>query len=114
MYKQVLIVREDLGMSPGKLAAQCAHASIGAWKRSGRIARSVWSIEGEKKVVLKVKNEKKLLELESKAKKMKLPCFLVRDAGRTELPEGTITCLGIGPAKEKVIDKITGSLPLLK
>ena len=114
MYKQVLVVREDLKMSPGKLAAQCAHASIGAWRKAGRFAKSFWRMDGEKKVILKVKNEKKLLELEKKAKKMKLPYFLVRDAGRTELPEGTITCLGIGPAKEKSIDKITGSLPLLK
>lgn len=114
MYKQVLVVREDLKMSPGKLAAQCAHASLGAWRRSGRLIKGLWRVEGEKKVVLRAKSEKELLELEKKAKEMKLPCFLVRDAGRTELSPGTITCLGIGPAREKIVDKITGSLPLLK
>ncbi|MHA1832288.1 MAG: peptidyl-tRNA hydrolase Pth2 [Candidatus Helarchaeota archaeon] len=114
MYKQVIVVREDLKLSPGKLAAQVAHASIGSWRKAGRLAKSLWRLEGEKKVVLKVKNKNELLELTKKAKKLKLPHVLIRDAGLTEIQGGTVTCLGIGPAKEKNINKVTGSLPLLK
>jgi peptidyl-tRNA hydrolase, PTH2 family len=43
-----------------------------------------------------------------------LPAYLIRDAGRTVIPEGTMTCLGIGPAPAEKIDALTGSLPLLK
>ena len=39
---------------------------------------------------------------------------LVRDAGHTEVPESTITCLGIGPDEDEKIDKITQELKLLK
>ena len=101
-------------MSAGKIAAQCAHASINAWRKSGKITRGLWRADGEKKVVLRAKDEKHLIELKDMADRSNLPAVLIRDAGRTEIPRGTITCLGIGPAREKNIDKITGSLPLLK
>jgi len=39
--------------------------------------------------------------------------YLVVDAGHTEIPAGTKTVLGIGPAPDNIIDKITGDLPLL-
>jgi PTH2 family peptidyl-tRNA hydrolase len=72
-----------------------------------------WKREGAKKVVLKVKNLEELKNTYKKAKIAKIPCYLVKDAGLTQLKAGTITCLGIGPAEEKKIDKITGKLKLL-
>ena len=48
-----------------------------------------------------------------KAKKNKLPCYLVIDAGLTELPPHTPTTLGIGPAPHEKIDRLTGELKLL-
>ncbi len=111
MYKQAIVVRKDLKMTKGKTAAQVAHASLGALKNSGKDVAEEWEKEGAKKVVLKVENLKELLELKEEAKP--LPTKLVKDAGMTELPPGTITCLGIGPAKEEEIDKVTSSLKLL-
>jgi len=109
-FKQVVVVRRDLGMSPGKLAAQVAHASLGAWKNADKKVRENWDKEGGKKVVLVVDGEKELLELFGKAERARLPKALITDAGHTELEPGTVTCLGIGPAGDVEIDKVTGAL----
>ena len=61
---------------------------------------------------MEVDSKEKILKLHEKAKKEKVVCFLVQDAGLTELKSGTITALGLGPDDEKKIDKITGSLKL--
>ncbi len=113
-YKQVIVVRSDLRMSRGKLAAQVAHASLEAYKRASLRAISEWELQGAKKVVVKAKNLRELLALKRKCERLKLPCALIRDAGKTELRKGTVTCLAIGPAESGRIDKVTGSLPLLR
>jgi len=113
MYKQVMIIRNDLGMSTGKKCVQCCHASLGAYKKASKSTIKKWNSEGQKKVVLEVNSKKELLELFKQLKKEKIPCFLVEDAGLTELKPGTITALGIGPDDEKKLDKMTGSLRLL-
>ena len=111
--KQVIVIRKDIKMGKGKLAVQIAHASLGAYKMATEEMRKSWEESGEKKVVLKVGSERELLEIYKKAKRLKLPCFLVRDAGLTQLSPGTITAIGIGPEREEKIDKITGNLKLL-
>ncbi len=111
--KQVIVVRTDLKLGKGKLAAQVAHASIASFLKAGFFTKRKWLSEGMKKVVLKVGSEKELLKLYEKAKKKHLPCALIRDAGLTQLKPGTVTALGIGPAEEEKIDEITGKLKLL-
>jgi PTH2 family peptidyl-tRNA hydrolase len=69
--------------------------------------------EGQCKIAVKVKSEKELLELEKQAKELALPNALIIDRGLTEIPPGTVTCLGIGPAPAEKVDRITGKLPLL-
>ena len=69
--------------------------------------------EGQKKVAVKVVDEKELGELEAAADQLGLPHALIVDRGLTEVPEGTITCLGIGPAPSGMIDRLTGKLKLL-
>tara|TARA_Y100000310_G_C20567552_1_gene756299 strand:- start:494 stop:832 length:339 start_codon:yes stop_codon:yes gene_type:complete len=111
--KQAILVRVDLNMSKGKTSAQVAHASVEAVQNSDKNSVNVWRSEGAKKVVLKVANEKELLDFHRKARVAKLSTALITDAGRTEVAPGTKTCLGIGPDKDERIDKITSSLKML-
>ncbi|MBI2142391.1 peptidyl-tRNA hydrolase [Candidatus Woesearchaeota archaeon] len=113
MHKQVILVRQDLKLKAGKLAAQAAHASLEAALSSDRKTLGEWLSEGGKKVVLKAADEKELLKYKQLADREKLKSALIRDAGRTALKPGTITCLGIGPDKEGKIDKVTGKLKML-
>jgi PTH2 family peptidyl-tRNA hydrolase len=111
--KQVIVVRTDLKMGKGKLAAQVAHASLAAFLKTSYSKRKKWLEEGAKKVVLKVSSEEELLKLYRKAKKEKLPCEIIADRGLTQLKPGTFTALAIGPEKDERVDKITGDLKLL-
>jgi len=109
-YKQVIAVRTDLKMGKGKLAAQVAHAAVQAADKSPH--KREWMFEGQKKTVVKVSGEKELTQLFAKARDFGLPCSLIEDAGHTQLPPGTKTCVGVGPAPEAEIDKLTGELTL--
>ena len=113
MYKKVILVRRDLKLPKGKLAAQCAHASVDAVLKSDKKTVKAWAEEGMAKIVLKVKDEPELIKFFQQAKDNDLTASLITDAGRTVVAPGTKTCAGIGPDDEELIDKITGSLSLL-
>jgi PTH2 family peptidyl-tRNA hydrolase len=112
-FKQCIVIRDDLKLSSGKLAVQVAHAAVSALEKADKSTSAHWRAEGQKKVVLKVANVQALFKLRAEAEMAGLPCAIVADAGLTEIPTGTITALGIGPAPNKQIDKVTGKLSLL-
>jgi PTH2 family peptidyl-tRNA hydrolase len=115
-YKQVIVFRSDLKLSKGKIAAQAGHAAVSAAQEAHIRHRGWWDswlFEGQRKVAVKVKDEKELLELEEAANDLGLPNALIVDRGLTEVPPGTVTCLGIGPAPAAKVDRITGKLKLL-
>ncbi len=112
MLKQAIILRKDLKMGKGKAIAQALHAALGALKMVPKKVAEEWERAGAKKIVLKVSSEEELLKLYEKAKEEKLPCYLVRDAGLTQLPPGTPTAIAIGPAEEKKVDRVTKGLKL--
>ena len=115
-YKQALIVRLDIKIGRGKIAVQCAHASVSAaeearirfpdWWRS-------WMEEGQAKIALKVPDLPTIMRLKSEAHAKRLPNCIIEDRGLTQIPPGTVTCLGIGPAPTHLLDGLTGDLALL-
>ena len=107
------MLRADLKLSKGKLCVQAAHASIGSYKKADGKIRNEWENHGSKKVAVKVEALKDLMGIYDRAKRARLPCSLIKDAGRTEVPPGTITAVGIGPESEENIDAVTGELKML-
>jgi len=119
-FKQAIVLRTDLNMSSGKLCAQAAHASLEAALKAMQVDTIFktglvdnWRKEGAKKVVLMVSGKDALVALRDKATQSGIQNALIKDAGLTEIPSGTITSLGIGPDREEKIDKITGHLETL-
>ncbi len=115
-YKQVIVFRKDLKLGKGKIAAQAGHAAVSSAeeaRKRHRVWWEAWLFEGQRKIAVKVQGEKELSELESEAKDLGLPTALIVDRGLTQVPEGTVTCLGIGPAPEALVDKLTAKLPLM-
>jgi len=115
-YKQVIVFRSDLRLSKGKAAVQAGHAAVSTAEEARKHHRGWfedWMEEGQRKIAVKVKTEKELLELSAEAERLGLPSSLIVDRGLTEIPPGTVTCLGIGPAPSEKMDRITGTLPLL-
>jgi len=112
--KLALVVRTDLEMGRGKIAAQVAHAAVAAALSGlGGPVCQRWLEEGQPKVVLKVPDEGALDQVISQARAAELPLELVHDAGRTQVPSGTLTCCAIGPAEARRIDAVTAGLGLL-
>lgn len=112
-YKQVILVRQDLKLPKGKLAAQVAHASVEAVLKCDNDIVKAWRKEGMKKVVLKVKDEKELYKYMQQAKDEGISTAKITDAGKTVVAPGTVTTCGIGPDKEDKIDAITGKLSMM-
>ncbi len=115
-YKQALIIRLDIKIGRGKIAVQCAHAAVTAaeearvkfpdWWRP-------WKQEGQAKIALKVPDLPTIMRLNGEAKARRLPHCIIEDRGLTQVPPGTVTCLGIGPAPAHLVDELTGDLALL-
>jgi peptidyl-tRNA hydrolase, PTH2 family len=115
-YKQVIVVRKDLGMGTGKLAAQVAHAAVMAveiTKMRNLNWFNSWFRAGQAKVVVKVQNLDELIEIRKHAESLDLSIAEIRDSGLTQIPPGTVTCIGIGPGPSGLIDKVTNHLKLL-
>ena len=112
-FKQVILVRQDLNLPKGKMSAQVAHAAVEAVMRTSQSKVNAWLHQGQKKVILKVKDEAEMLEYVNKAKAEKLVATVITDAGHTVVEPGTKTCAGIGPDVEEKIDKITGKLKMI-
>jgi len=111
--KQVIVVNRSLSLPKGKLAAQVAHAAVGAFVAASAQTQLAWLQVGMPKIVVYAADADALVQLETAAHQHQIPACLVHDAGRTVIPAGTITCLGLGPAAADVLDPITANLSLV-
>ncbi len=112
--KLTLVVRADLGMGRGKIAAQAAHAAVAAVLATlGTVDFRTWLRDGQPKVVLRASSEEHLYAIAEQARGAGLPVQVIHDAGRTQIAEGTPTCCAIGPAPDTKIDAVTSELSLL-
>lgn len=130
--KQVIVVRKDLNMRKGKIAAQVAHASMGALLKDSfeyytesklkyialpmdqHSAKFAWLDGPFTKICVYVDSEEELLGIRDKAEAAGILNCLITDAGKTEFNGvPTKTCLAIGPAWVEEVDKLTGHLKLL-
>ncbi|KAL1715504.1 PTH2-domain-containing protein [Schizophyllum commune] len=113
--KMVLVVRQDLGMSSGKIAAQCSHATLACYKTlasANPLLLRQWERVGQTKIALRCSNEEELLTLQAQAQSLNLCARSIQDAGRTQIAAGSRTVLGIiGPAR--LVNQVTGKLRLL-
>ncbi len=115
-YKVVVLVRTDLDMGKGKVAAQVGHASVELALRAQKMDKKAfdsWMSSGQKKVVLKVSNKDEMIRYMNEARSNGLYTVMITDAGRTQIEPGSETCVGIGPAPCSEIDRVTGSLKMM-
>ena len=137
--KQMSVMRRDLKMRKGKIAAQAGHACVEAvlmaLAKEGRLdqvrmtpdqswvyladegaestALSDWFEAGVAKVCVYVDSEEELLRIADEGRERGFLVSLIRDAGLTEFHgEPTYTCLAFEPLHADEIDPITGNLPL--
>ena len=103
-------------MGMGKLAAQVAHAAVSGAEQvmtSNPSWFMKWFNSGQARSLLKFILSRICYNIMRKAQYSGLPVVQIQDRGLTQIPEGTITCLGIGPAPSPLIDRITKDLKLL-
>ncbi|XP_058806023.1 peptidyl-tRNA hydrolase 2, mitochondrial-like [Phymastichus coffea] len=112
--KLVLVVRNDLKMGKGKVAAQCAHAAVAAYKQALKHPKVLkdWELSRQTKIALRCETEEQLLEIHKHAKAVGLLSNVVRDAGQTQVAPGSRTVCGVGPGPVHLIDQVTGHLKL--
>lgn len=125
--KQLIVIRKDLGMKKGKIAAQACHASMGALLKMCEIsddgvkldfnenkAAKEWLQGSFAKVALAVNSEEELKRCYDLAEENGIPAAYIVDNGTTVFNGvKTATCVGIGPAESDKLDKLFGDLKLL-
>jgi peptidyl-tRNA hydrolase len=71
-----------------------------------------WLFGRQKKICLQVPSEEALVQVYDECREAGVKVCAIVDAGLTELPGRTLTCIGIGPDTSENIDPITAKLSL--
>ncbi|CAI4037189.1 hypothetical protein SMKI_02G0560 [Saccharomyces mikatae IFO 1815] len=119
--RMALVIRQDLAMTKGKIAAQCCHAALSCFRHIATdparasynaVMAQRWLNAGQAKITLKCPDKFTMDELYAKAISLGVNATVIHDAGRTQIAAGSATVLGLGPAPKVVLDQITGDLKL--
>ena len=113
-YVMYLIVRSDLKMTKGKIAAQCCHAV--QWLTINNINKPSFQEyinSCHPKICLKVPSEDIMNSIVSYCYKRRTSYYQVVDVGRTQVPPNTKTVLGVGPVKRSKVPYIIKNLNLV-
>lgn len=114
--KMYFIVRSDLRMTPGKVAAQCAHAAIGSYKTAhahglGALLTTWETRHDAAKVTLRVNDEAALWKIHDALSSV-TTTYCVVDVGRTQVPRDSVTVLAIGPVDAAAVHDVLSKLKL--
>ena len=108
-----LFVNKKLGMSPGKLAAQVAHAACLAQRGSSDELIDAWYEYGfYTKLVMEARDEMHLTNIQKYLSDREIKSFLVIDEGRTEIPKHSVTTLGVEVVDKNVLGPIFAEFKL--
>lgn len=120
-----IIVNSDLSMAKGKTASQCCHSVCGVTRilersnRDGKIYKE-WIRSGETKIVLRatLQEMKKILDEYEVDKQVKREsegvwCMCVHDAGRTQIPDQSLTTIAFRPMSRSEAPDFLRKLKLL-
>jgi peptidyl-tRNA hydrolase, PTH2 family len=109
-YKQVIVIRKDIEMSPAKLGVQIAHGAIESYIRTDPLIRDEWYMEGMRKIVLMAQNQEELKNLMRGCKE----AIYIIDFGLTEIEPNTITGIAFPIMLNEEVNKFTKHLKLYK
>lgn len=76
-------------------------------------ALNAWEETGCAKIAVKCPSEEEMERIAAVAREKGIPCYIVEDAGRTQIAAGSRTVLGLGPAPVGVFDGVTSHLKLM-
>lgn len=114
--KMIVVVRTDLGMGKGKIAAQCGHGVLANYKHALAYTPQLlrrWEMGGQPKIVVKCDSEEKLVSLMEVCRGCGVNAHAIRDAGRTQIAAGSMTVLAVGPGLISTVSELTGHLKLM-
>ena len=108
-----LVVRTDLKMRPGKIAAQCGHAVEYLALHTPKPVMQEYCRHGHSKIALKVATLEDLECIRDECHRNRIQYHTVEDHGLTQVPAGSRTVLGIGPVRKENVPKAVAALKLL-
>lgn len=112
----VFVVRKDLKMRQGKIAAQCGHASLGIFQKIVKmqpLLAEKWLNAEFPKVFYYCTDEEQMNLIDAIAQSMGYATVIIHDAGRTQIAAGSATVLSFGPVRKSEVSAIVDQLGLV-